>query len=165
MIERDVVLDDTNARLTVIERFFKGRSRRTPSLRVFEFGEHAIPRVRAVLARFRRLRGAVREVSPCFALAGERARQPNRQLARVLQQLQVTAPRGTYYSWHSLRKGAATCAFALHVRYESICAYGGWSVASGVAHDYIDPLAASDARGAHFFGWLMPSVVPPGATR
>ncbi|XRB08007.1 reverse transcriptase domain-containing protein [Pycnococcus provasolii] len=96
---------------------------------------------------------------------GERARQPNRQLARVLQQLQVTAPRGTYYSWHSLRKGAATCAFALHVRYESICAYGGWSVASGVAHDYIDPLAASDARGAHFFGWLMPSVVPPGAPR
>ncbi|XRA96391.1 tyr recombinase domain-containing protein [Pycnococcus provasolii] len=85
VIERDVVLDDTNARLTVIERFFKGRSRRTPSLRVFEFGEHAFPRVRAVLARFRRLRGAVREVSPCFALAGERARQPNRQLARVLQ--------------------------------------------------------------------------------
>jgi len=39
---------------------------------------------------------------------------------------------------------------------------GGWSVASGVAHDYIDPLAASDARGAHFFGWLMPSVVLPG---
>ncbi|XRB07356.1 hypothetical protein NFJ02_31g79070 [Pycnococcus provasolii] len=65
----------------------------------------------------------------------------------------------------ALRKGAATCAFALHVRYESICAYGGWSVASGVAHDYIDPLAASDARGAHFFGWLMPSVVPPGAPR
>ncbi|XRB00814.1 hypothetical protein NFJ02_10g01620 [Pycnococcus provasolii] len=31
--------------------------------------------------------------------------------------------------------------------------------------DYIDPLAASDARGAHFFGWLMPSVVPPGAPR
>ncbi|XRA96430.1 hypothetical protein NFJ02_01g41380 [Pycnococcus provasolii] len=52
-----------------------------------------------------------------------------------------------------------------NVRYESICAYGGWSVASGVAHDYIDPLAASDARGAHFFGWLMPSVVPPGAPR
>ena len=34
--------------------------------------------------------------------------------------------------------------------------FGGWSIHSGVVHDYIDPACpASDAAYA-FFGWLLP---------
>lgn len=153
--EQDVYREPRGG-LTYSERFFKGRARRTVHRRIFRFAREAFPRVQAAIRRFCALRGRVRATAPCFAPAGERARSPPRQLARILRRIGCVPPPQCYYSWHSLRKAAATHAYALCVRYPTICAYGGWSVASNVAYAYIDALAARDRRARVFFGWLAP---------
>ena len=65
-------------------------------------------------------------------------------------------PKGEKWTSHSLRKGAASGAAAIGVVIDRMCHFGGWSIHSGVVHDYIDPACpASDAAYA-FFGWLLP---------
>ena len=56
------------------------------------------------------------------------------------------------FAHRRLEEGAA----AIGVVIDRICHFGGWSIHSGVVHDYIDPACpASDAAYA-FFGWLLP---------
>ena len=75
-------------------------------------------------------------------------------LQLALQCVDAVLPSGESWSGHSLRKGAASGAAAIGVVLNRICHFGGWSIHSGVVHDYMDPACpASDAAYA-FFGWL-----------
>ena len=74
----------------------------------------------------------------------------------TLRCVNAVPPSGESWTSHSLRKGAASAAAAIGVVLDRICHFGGWSIHSGVVHDYIDPACpASDAAYA-FFGWLLP---------
>ena len=77
-------------------------------------------------------------------------------LQLALLSVGAAPPEGETWTSHSLRKGAASGAAAIGVLLDRICHFGGWSIHSGVVHDYIDPACpASDAAYA-FFGWLLP---------
>ena len=66
------------------------------------------------------------------------------------------SPRALQAELYHTTNGAASGAAAIGVVIDRICHFGGWSIHSGVVHDYIDPACpASDAAYA-FFGWLLP---------
>ena len=75
-------------------------------------------------------------------------------MKEILDHLDISAPDGESWSGHSLRKGAATGAHSIEVSIPKICWMGGWSIQSGVVHDYIDPSCPSSAAAAVFYGWL-----------
>ena len=101
--------------------------------------------------------------SDCFRLVFAHSADHKRKSADVdgwlqlaLQCVNAVPPSGESWTSHSLRKGAASAAAAIGVVLDRICHFGGWSIHSGVVHDYIDPACpASDAAYA-FFGWLLP---------
>lgn len=69
----------------------------------------------------------------------------------------ATPPPGFSWSSHSLRKGAATAAFAQGVSLLRIKYYGGWASGSVVVErDYIDPTVTPSPGSAYFFGFLCP---------
>ena len=66
-------------------------------------------------------------------------------------------PAGFSWTSHSLRKGGATAAHAAGVLLGVIRYRGGWSRASDVVLDYIDPAVMNTPAGRFFFYWLTPS--------
>lgn len=82
-------------------------------------------------------------------------------LQRVLTRLKVCAPSGYTYTSHSLRKGAASAAFAVGVDIIRICYCGGWAQGSQVVFTYIDMAFQASTDGEYFFGHLRPAYTPP----
>jgi len=80
-------------------------------------------------------------------------------LSHATDLLGCSAPPGFKWTSHSLRKGAATAANAIGASLHTICYHGGWSVKSGVVHDYIDPSIVADSAAAAFFAWLLPRTI------
>jgi hypothetical protein len=82
-------------------------------------------------------------------------------LQRVLTKVGVSAPVGYTYASHSLRKGAASAAFAVGVDIIRICYCGGWAQGSQVVFVYIDMAFQASLDGEYFFGHLRPARTPP----
>eukprot|EP00873_Tetraselmis_striata_P029386 jgi/Tetstr1/449650/TSEL_036718.t1 len=83
--------------------------------------------------------------------------------ATVIDSLQLVAhmleehpPPGFVWTSHSLRKGAATAAYAIGVVLQKIKHSGGWAQLSSVVLDYINPTALPCAASWQLFGWLTP---------
>ena len=154
-----VMRDGAVGGFDLIERFRKGQQHK-PQRRVLSVPAGAFPRVQAVLRRFVKLRGAPPggKRGTFFALRGEtqKASDPQMLLKFVLAHCGIAPPAGTTYSWHSLRKGAATLAYAgLQVQLGRMCYWAGWSVRSQTVWDYVD-LSCPPSPGADvFFGWLV----------
>ena len=79
-------------------------------------------------------------------------------LQQALQAVGSPSPLpGEVWTSHSLRKGAATAAYAINVTLLKICYVGDWSDRSSTVNDYVDPTAVADPDMHLFFGWLRPS--------
>ena len=137
-------------------------------MRALTIPADAVPRVTALLELWLEVRGDVRPGDSFYALPSDVQRRvrgaPVRFAAScvdgwlqlALQCVGASPPTGEKWRSHSLRKGAASGAAAIGVVIDRMCHFGGWSIHSGVIHDYIDPACpASDAAYA-FFGWLLP---------
>eukprot|EP00873_Tetraselmis_striata_P035161 jgi/Tetstr1/455425/TSEL_042257.t1 len=85
-------------------------------------------------------------------------------LQLVAHMLEEHPPPGFVWTSHSLRKGAATAAYAIGVVLQKIKHFGGWAQLSGVVLEYINPTALPCAASWQPFGWLTPWGGPP-ATR
>eukprot|EP00873_Tetraselmis_striata_P000837 jgi/Tetstr1/421101/TSEL_012145.t1 len=59
----------------------------------------------------------------------------------VAHMLEEHPPPGFVWTSHSLRKGAATAAYAVGVVMQKIKHFGGWAELSSVVLDYINPTA------------------------
>eukprot|EP00873_Tetraselmis_striata_P026591 jgi/Tetstr1/446855/TSEL_034333.t1 len=62
-------------------------------------------------------------------------------LQLVAHMLEEHPPPGFVWTSHSLRKGAATAAYAIGVVLQKIKHFGGWAQLSSVVLDYINPTA------------------------
>ena len=71
------------------------------------------------------------------------------------------------YAWtsHSLRKGAATAAYAVGVPLLKIKYCGDWAQESHAVHRYIDVTALPTAAARQLFGWLVPVAHPTASGR
>ena len=75
--------------------------------------------------------------------------------AQTLSDLGVSAPKGRYWTRHSVRAGAGA-ASALGLPLSKIRAFGGWGPKSQVPERrYIDPMCPRSDAGRRFFGWLV----------
>eukprot|EP00873_Tetraselmis_striata_P012638 jgi/Tetstr1/432902/TSEL_002344.t1 len=70
-------------------------------------------------------------------------------------------PPGFVWTSHSLRKGAATAAYAIGVVLQKNKHFGGWAQSSSVVLDNINPTALPCAASWQLFGWLTPWGGPP----
>eukprot|EP00873_Tetraselmis_striata_P027947 jgi/Tetstr1/448211/TSEL_035499.t1 len=77
-------------------------------------------------------------------------------LQLVAHMLEEHLPPGFVWTSHSLRKGAATAAYAIGVVLQKIKHFGGWAQLSSVVLDYINPTALPCAASWQLFGWLTP---------
>ena len=76
--------------------------------------------------------------------------------SQTLGDLGVSAPKGRYWTRHSVRAGAASEASALGLPLSKIRAFGGWGPKSQVPERrYIDPMCPRSDAGRRFFGWLV----------
>ena len=145
----------------------KGKRRRA-RMRALTVPADAVPRITALLELWLGVRGDVRPGDSFYTLPSDRRRGARGAHVRfaatcvdgwlrlALTCVGASPPAGEKWTGHSLRKGAASGAAAIGVVIDRICHFGGWSIHSGVVHDYIDPACpASDAAYA-FFGWLLP---------
>ena len=82
-------------------------------------------------------------------------------MQRVMTRINVNAPSGYTYASHSLRKGAASAAFAVGVDIIRICYCGGWAQGSQIVYSYIDMAFQASPDGEYFFGHLRPTYTPP----
>ena len=120
----------------------------------------AIVPLERLLDKWEAFRGAVPSTASYYRLPSERRRSGfpadaiDAWVKEILDHLDISAPDGESWSGHSLRKGAATGAHSIEVSIPKICWMGGWSIQSGVVHDYIDPSCPSSAAAAVFYGWL-----------
>lgn len=147
----------------------KGKAKRARA-RLLTIPPGSIPGLDELLAKWLDFRGELRD-DDCFyalpfevALAGTRcvhytSSQVDKWLQLVLARLDVAPPAGETWTGHSLRKGAASGAAAIGVSLDRICFLGGWSIASKVVHDYIDPTCPSSPAAYRFFGWLLPAAM------
>eukprot|EP00873_Tetraselmis_striata_P012256 jgi/Tetstr1/432520/TSEL_021893.t1 len=77
-------------------------------------------------------------------------------LQLVAHMLEEHPPPGFVWTSHSLRKGAATAAYAIGVVLQKIKHFGGWAQLSSVVLDYINPTALPSAASWQLFGGLTP---------
>eukprot|EP00873_Tetraselmis_striata_P013662 jgi/Tetstr1/433926/TSEL_023103.t1 len=77
-------------------------------------------------------------------------------LQLVAHMLEEHPPPGFVWTSHSLRKGAATAAYAIGVVLQKIKHFGGWAQLSSIVLDYINPTALPCAASWQLFGWLTP---------
>eukprot|EP00873_Tetraselmis_striata_P044569 jgi/Tetstr1/464833/TSEL_009572.t1 len=82
-------------------------------------------------------------------------------LQLVAHMLDEHPPPGFVWTSHSLRKGAATAAYAIGAVLQRIKHFGGWAQLSSVVLDYINPTALPCAASWQLFGWLTPWGGPP----
>eukprot|EP00873_Tetraselmis_striata_P042439 jgi/Tetstr1/462703/TSEL_007668.t1 len=82
-------------------------------------------------------------------------------LQLVAHMLEEHPPPGFVWTSHSLRKGAATAAYAIGVVLQKIKHFGGWALSPSVVLDYINPTALPCAASWQLFGWLTPWGGPP----
>lgn len=74
-------------------------------------------------------------------------------------------PDGFKWTSHSLRKGAATAAYAINVPLLKIKFMGNWAQESLVVHRYIDVTAQPTPAAWQLFGWLVPGRQPAASGR
>eukprot|EP00873_Tetraselmis_striata_P015760 jgi/Tetstr1/436024/TSEL_024903.t1 len=79
-------------------------------------------------------------------------------LQLVAHMLEEHPPPGFVWTSHSLRKGAATAAYAIGVVLQKIKHFGGWAQLFSIVLDYINPTALPCAASWQLFGWLTPWV-------
>lgn len=116
-----------------------------------------------LLVKWETYRGAVRPTDSYFRLPAvddDRRRtfksdQIDTWLRDTLGHLDAKAPDGETWSGHSLRKGAASGAYAVGVDPLRICYMGGWSSKRDAYIDYIDMSCPDDVAARQFFGWLL----------
>ena len=108
-------------------------------------------------------RQAVKGESSYYALAGETGSRSWKQskmndfLRTVLAVQGVVAPEGFAYSYHSLRKMAASSMSCIGVSEQRIMMLGRWKSMRAANESYIDP-ACGDTFGCYrLFGHLLPA--------
>ena len=139
------------------ERRFKGRTGILGTERVLTVDCTSMPEVPELISAYLQHRPA--DSTLMWRLPQDRHQWNStvidNMLQRQLRGLHVVAPTGYKYTSHSLRKGAASGAYAQGVTVFRICHYGGWSATSGTVYTYIDPTLPPSPSGAYFFGWLV----------
>ena len=79
----------------------------------------------------------------------------NELLRHALDAVGYFVPEGFTWSFHSLRKGFATCSASIGVPDASIAAHGGWAVGSdALERNYIVRNVTPSVAAHLFFGWL-----------
>ena len=130
----------------------------------FVWPAHSCPALLELLSfwlRFRQLCEALPNDSPrMWRLPWEAKKFTSSKLTKVFSQtlgdLGVSAPKGRYWTRHSVRAGAASEASALGLPLSKIRAFGGWGPRSQVPERrYIDPMCPRSDAGRRFFGWLV----------
>ncbi len=170
--QKDVVVDIPSDCISFRFLAEKGREH-VREKRVFSMPLHAVPGLAALIWRWQQfqihesLRMTGRPppptcsfwwlpgLDPAPTLAGGSAARCSAWLAAACAHLGVTAPLGSAYTSHSIRKGAASSAAAIDVPTFRICWWGGWAANSGVMiKTYIDPTFQACAAARRFYGWL-----------
>ena len=130
----------------------------------FVWPAHACPALFELLSfwlRFRTLCEALPNDSPrMWWLPWEAKKFTSTKLTKIFSQtlgdLGVSAPKGRYWTRHSVRAGAASEASALGLPLSKIRAFGGWGQKSQVPErHYIDPMCPRSDAGRRFCGWLV----------
>ena len=82
-------------------------------------------------------------------------------LAQWLKRLEVVAPEGFSYSWHSLRHMAASSCAAINVHIARVKHLQGWKTFRTPMEVYTDPLCPPTPGCYRLYGWMLPPGVPP----
>ena len=82
--------------------------------------------------------------------------QMNVFMAETLEALDIVAPDSFSFSWHSLRRGAASSEKAINVADSKIMWMHNWKSMQVAYATYIDPLCPATPACFRFFGWLLP---------
>eukprot|EP00873_Tetraselmis_striata_P046689 jgi/Tetstr1/466953/TSEL_011407.t1 len=165
---RDVHVDDYNITLQVYRE--KGRAgRRGPDdLRVLLLPVSEHPRVARLLHHFLDHVQSVPLVTVGLAVSNFWAVNVAEQskpwtaatmsdwLSTAVRLVNAAPPASTFWTSHSLRKGAASAANAIGVPLSHIRYQGGWATNSDVVLDYVDPNVLPSPGAWFFFGHIAP---------
>ena len=162
LLDEDLIVD--TGFIMLRERSAKGK-KRNKTRRVIMIPENAIPGFAQLILRYKQLRAQLAPV------AGDQLWSVDRRKTRATDQtawlkqacdhVGAHPPAGYKWTSHSLRKGAASSAYAINVTLTKIRYFGGWSHTSSAVHAYIDPATLPDAACIFFFGWCLTSADPP----
>lgn len=171
LLSQDLVVDVSH--ITIFQRLSKGRktiaAHRKPVLQLLVT---SLPRVARILTIFSSGRAALAgacswplpstfwALTPAEPAASWNASTLGAWLQASSQAVSQAPPPGFAWESHSLRKGAASAAFAIGARLEKIRYMGGWAKSSNVVTDhYIDFTMEPSPAAWLFFGHLCPSPI------
>lgn len=166
LLREDLVVDDSH--ITLLLRDAKGKKTLLHHQRdIRQLSAPALPRVAALLRAY--MRGAAQlGYARLWALSGAEDSAPwtagtvTAWLQLAFLQAGHLPPAGFQWTSHSLRKGAASAAYAIGVVLSTIRFMGGWAVASQVLEKtYIDYAMTSTPAAVLFFAHLLPRTLHP----